>query len=830
MTMPVNFTTVGACSAPGDLGAISFSDLVTRIKDGTPQIRHLRAISDESEQKNYKNHNLTLWAPSVTFDGKREQKSITGYTALIKFDFDAKDNPGVDPAALRDRLSEHPSVVLASVSVRGGGVNGACLVDPSPVDVASHKRIEHLVRAMLEEWTGAKADDMSDPARCLVISHDPDVYVNEHPDPWRVPVAKAKPTKAERTIKTALDLLSDAKAGGTYKARTDAAMLLGGVGLSDDAPEVQEALRRVREASAHPDDAEADFLKAMEAGRRKPIKEEKKTADQAALEHVRVLLSTTTWWATAAYGVGRDRAEFYQWTGERWEHRTAQEIASALRIVDESMEFKNKCLGYLSTLAQVQGVADQDDLGFKLALVNGVLDFQDGTFRKARPEDKLRNTIGRRYLFPHERLDPGKNRFFLVLSAYAPKVQKIVVYALIPRMVAPWAGGKIFYLVGPAGTGKSKLISLLCRLLGGATASLPADRLRKSQFQSKRLEGVLANLTAESRRSEIKDSEEWKEDADRLFFEVEIKGGDIYSARYMATTVRACNLMPYLPGLGSEYWRRLFPIPFLTRLKGTEAGSDDIERIIRELTDEELDSVFSEAVDVAVHCGPEGTYPGDLDDDTTEALYLDLVDGLRLFMQSRLKWSDSGEHVTLADIVDAYRVSDYSLVDREKGRRDERGTYTLFELARTIGVTMGGRAGQVKVPHGDGPQAILGLTWAGTDRGQASRIGDFLPENRESQDGYCQLKNSMGENPICDGGFPLNMPFSSLTTPAREKERDEERENLKKQNAKLLPTRVVLAENGTFHGKTHIDQGKSSPETVSEIGQSNKLGDPKEVQ
>ncbi len=53
----------------------------------------------------------------------------------------------------------------------------------------------------------------------------------------------------------------------------------------------------------------------------------------------------------------------------------------------------------------------------------------------------------------------------------------------------------------------------------------------------------------------------------------------------MASAIKACNLLPFLPGLGSEYWRRLFPIPFLRRLKGTDAGSDDIERIIRELTD-----------------------------------------------------------------------------------------------------------------------------------------------------------------------------------------------------------------------------------------------------
>jgi len=551
-------------------------------------------------------------------------------------------------------------------------------------------------------------------------------------------------------VEKALGILARAKPGAAHNARTKAGMLLGGAGLSDDDPDVQRAVTLARALSDHPDKAEKDLLDAVAKGREKPIKEKKSagpTADQAALAYVRTLLSTTTWWATAAYGVGgRDRAEFFQWIGEHWEQKTLQEIASVLNVTDESMDLKNKCLGYLSTLAQVQGPAECDQLGFRLALINGVLDFQDGKFRPARPEDRLRNTLGRRYLLPHERLEPGQNRFFTVLGAYAPRVQRIIYYSLVPRMVAPWPGGKIWYLVGPPGTGKSKLISLLSRLIEGATASIHADRLRKSQFQSRRLEGALVNLTAESRRSEIKDSEEWKEDADRLYFEVEIKGGDLYQARYITTTARACNLMPYLPGHGSEYWRRLGVLPILLRLKGRESGSDEIERLIRELTDHELDSVFSEAADVAVTCGPEGTYPMDLDEDETESLYWDLVDGLRLFMQSRLKWGGAGDQVLLADVVDRYRESDYCILDRDKNKRDERGTYTLFELVRTIGGTMGGRVGQAKVDHGDGPQCLHYLTWAAADKGRTSLIGDFGPsEGLSSLNSVREKKESEGK-------------------------------------------------------------------------------------
>ncbi len=397
-------------------------------------------------------------------------------------------------------------------------------------------------------------------------------------------------------------------------------------------------------------------------------------------------------------------------------------------------------------------------------MVNGVLDFQTGDFRKAAPEDKLVTTLQRRYLAVDERMPEAENRVYQVLNAYAPQVRRIVLESMLPRMVGPWPGGKIFYLVGPAGTGKSKLISLLKRILEGATAGVCADRLRRSQFVSLRLDGVLANITSENRRSEIKDAEGWKDEADQLWHEVEEKHGRSFEARFMATAIKACNLHPFLPGLGSEYWRRLFPLPFLIRLKGTPAGSVDIERTIRELTDAELDSVFSVAVDIADACGPEGNYPADLDDDTIERLYMDLTDGLRLFMQTKLKWSDAGEHVLLGDIVDTYRGSDFSLVDRDKGRRDDRGTYTLFEGARIIGTTMGGHSGQVKVPHGVGPQALFGLTWAATDRGRGSAVAGFLTDEADCSEENLSRKNLRGENPISDVPFPSNTPvFENIT-------------------------------------------------------------------
>jgi len=491
--------------------------------------------------------------------------------------------------------------------------------------------------------------------------------------------------------------------------------------------------------------------------------------DAVALKLVSEILGKSTFWFTGVFGIGRDVAEFFLWDDEHWRHLTIQEFFSKANLLTCSAKLKSAVLHHAGFLSQVQGPPDVDTLGFRVALVNGILDFHTGKFSPAKPEFKLKNTVGRRYLLPQDRLAREKNRVYQILAAYHQTVQKWIQGSLLPRLVSPWPGGKHFYLVGPPGTGKSKLLSLLDRILAGCVCHLPASNLAKDPHAGTRLENSFMNSVSEAKRSEIKDGniEVWKQAADELTLEVNPKNLPAYQTRNMATPVHALNLMVYLVGLGSEFWRRLTIIPFLVRLKGTSAGNDDIEKMIRELTDHELDSVWSDAADIAVRCGPEGVYPEDLSDEGTESLYRDMIDPLRIFMQSRLSWSDSRGSVSIDEIVETYQTGDWSITNHKTQELDSRGRAILFDQVREIGRSM---SGIVHRERRSGPnenkQVLVGLKWAANDKTTRSILSMCMDTP--------EVENQ--ENSICDEGNGSGFPFASTPTYEGE-EKEEESEN-----------------------------------------------------
>ncbi|MBU1410128.1 hypothetical protein KKC22_01305, partial [Myxococcota bacterium] len=204
-------------------------------------------------------------------------------------------NPGKNHNEIFFKMCLFPSCVAAHTSCRGGGNNGAVHVAglagkvgpgekyPTWKDaVAAYKRAEMAVRTALSAHLDAVMDDMSDPAKCLIISFDPLAHFKwEAPAmelPEETPVVKKKPTSI---IKRAHAILDEAEPGKTFNERTKAGMLVGGAGLSDDDPAMKKLNKKVREKSSDPDDAERDFKKAIEAGRKKPIK--KKRPDENEL-------------------------------------------------------------------------------------------------------------------------------------------------------------------------------------------------------------------------------------------------------------------------------------------------------------------------------------------------------------------------------------------------------------------------------------------------------------------------------------------------------------------------------------------------------------------
>jgi len=329
-------------------------------------------------------------------------------------------------------------------------------------------------------------------------------------------------------------------------------------------------------------------------------------------------------------------------------------------------------------------------------------EFETGFFVQTPPWQEL---------VPDERVPVNENRFYGMLDVYAPAVSRVVKQSLLPRVVAPWPGGKHIYLVGTTGTGKSVLIAMCRRLVDGHVCSIAGHR-KSDWHASTRMENAFINYVPEANRV-IKNLASWKDEADREVVEINPKGKTAYMARYMCTPLVAANLLPPLPIFGSEMWRRILPIPFMRRLKGVAGlGDDKVNLMIAEITEAELDSVWSDAADIAAKAGPNGIYPGDPTDRATEIMYAQLTEPLRIFMQGMIKWNDAGGKLLVSDILKRYRASEYALLDSTSGLKDERKDRVLQTLALRIGISMGGTPSRHRTEScHNGKPAIAGLSW-----------------------------------------------------------------------------------------------------------------------
>ena len=456
--------------------------------------------------------------------------------------------------------------------------------------------------------------------------------------------------------------------------------------------------------------------------------------DEEAQGLVKVATEHCPLWVPDVLRLGNKSNTFYEWVDGAWLEVTVQQFCKRMGVANRSSAFVRSLCHHLGMLSQVQGLPSAVDLFDMVALRNGTFDFSDGILRPVRPEDKMLFRLERSYLTPEERLPKAENGFYRVLDAYGEEVKTMICQSMLPRVVGPWPGGKHINLVGLPGTGKGKLIQLLKRLVANNVCSIDAGSSHDRHSNS-RLVNMFMNYSNEGKRTRIRNMEAWKNDADDRSLEVNPKMKALYATRRMSTPVHAMNLMYLLPSVGSEFWRRMLIIPFTRRLKGMASGDDFIDKTIDALTDQELDSAWSDAADIAVKKGPDGVYPADLSQDEVAALYEELVDPFQMFLQSELRWTESKDPLLFKKIIEKYEESDYSIIDRKTNKRDDQGRDAMNQKIRNFCGATGGlcRRERTESCH-DGVLAVIGLAWGQGNQPTSNILGRFTRVQEEVQE------------------------------------------------------------------------------------------------
>lgn len=154
------------------------------------QIERLRDTADPDERRRLKG-DLPCFTPTGTFR-TRNSAGLIQPSGLIAVDLDAKDNKHVDQQ-LWQNLSQafdpqrHPAVLYCGRSCSGTG--WWLLVPVEDYDPKRHKLYFAAITADLAE-IGLTADRSgSDIARLRFVSYDPQPYLNENAQPYRLPVS-----------------------------------------------------------------------------------------------------------------------------------------------------------------------------------------------------------------------------------------------------------------------------------------------------------------------------------------------------------------------------------------------------------------------------------------------------------------------------------------------------------------------------------------------------------------------------------------------------------------------------------------------------------------
>jgi len=445
-------------------------------------------------------------------------------------------------------------------------------------------------------------------------------------------------------------------------------------------------------------------------------------------------------WFTNVIGMGGEISKIYRWHIDHWQELNPHDFINLASIQNRQPAVVSLARKYAAQLTKYQGPAAEVIRGHVVSLRNGTFDFDSGVFRPVRMEDRCVDPIDLFYLTPDQRMPEAQNRVFQILDAYVPEVRKALLYSLLPRLVAPWAGGKHFYLVGPSGTGKSTFLKLIDRCLDGRVSHLSVADL-KDPHRSERFQGLFANLITEETRTSVKKMNDWKDAADGDYIEISPKGKRGLRVKRMVTQIHAANLMPILEFHGDEYFRRMQILPVIVRLLGTTKGNNRISRNIQSLTIHEISSVWSAAADMAAKLGPEEAYPGDADLPTTQALYNAMAEPVRALMQKKMTWSQTGEGIPTYEIVERYLADKLSLQAAGEGKRDPRAKQRLADVVEEVARSMGCVVRRQRTPtvH-NGVRTVFGLAWSlEPDVDQQELMSNFIEKPKAYDDSMGSL-------------------------------------------------------------------------------------------
>lgn len=316
-----------------------------------------------------------------------------------------------------------------------------------------------------------------------------------------------------------------------------------------------------------------------------------------------------------------------------WKSDAVQFIRTMLRkkLMGDAQQKKNyvdEIIHYIKDL-KYDDSFEMDNSPYLIPFKNKVYDLNTGEFVDFKKEFYLSNKLDREI---DEKYDSCKeiDKFFsdCVGEEYKDMLYELMAYSLFKDI--PYQ--KLFFIYGPAGTGKSIFMSLFETFLGPDNhCSVEPRKLQKDIHATSQMEFKYANIVSDINYDEF----------DNITQVKKLSGGDTvtirkmyqnpYNRRLFTKQIYSTNKLPVVREKTKAWYRRVYLIEFGNIVAAEERDLFLLQKLIRE---EELKGLTYKCLQKLKGLKERGfVFTWDMDEDKMQDLYEELSNPVLMFIR-----------------------------------------------------------------------------------------------------------------------------------------------------------------------------------------------------
>jgi len=257
---------------------------------------------------------------------------------------------------------------------------------------------------------------------------------------------------------------------------------------------------------------------------------------------------------------------FWKYDNEEgvWTDNAEQFIKTELRknLFGDEQQKKNyvdEIIAYLKDYKYEENFEPNNN-PYLIAFKNKVFDLRDNQFKEFSPDYFITNKIDIE-INEKEKECPLIDKFFIdcVGEKYKDMLYDLAAYCLFRQY--PYQ--KLFFIYGPAGTGKSKYLDLLESFLGANNyCSVEPQSIQKDQYAAAQMWLKCANIVSDINYDALDNINQVKKITGGDTMKIRQMYKDPFNAKIFCKQIYSTNKLPVVKEKTRAWYRRVYPIEF----------------------------------------------------------------------------------------------------------------------------------------------------------------------------------------------------------------------------------------------------------------------------